>query len=134
MTRARSAPGLARSALWLVAALAGCAGKAGAKGSGLPPPAPIVADAASAPGSPEIECNQVVADLRRYGQCNLLDDDRKKWIARWLESVEVELALAKNPTIDDASKQQIAVACRKAAQVLGRTAERCEQEAAARPR
>jgi hypothetical protein len=100
----------------------------------IPPPAPIMADAPSVPGTPEQECGQVVTDLRRYGQCDLLDKDRKWFVARWLEAVEIDLALAANPQLDAASKQQIAVACHKAAAAVGSAAERCVQQAAARPR
>jgi hypothetical protein len=100
----------------------------------IPPPAPIMADAPSVPGTPEQECGKVVTDLRRYSQCGLLDKDRKWFVARWLEAVEIDLALATSPKLDDASKQQIAVACHKAAAAVGNAAERCAQEAAVRPR
>lgn len=98
----------------------------------LPPPTPILADESGTPGTPEAECQKVVDDLKRYGQCALLDEDRRWWMGRWSELVEVDLALVKNPKLDDASKQQIAVACRKAALVVDWAATVCAEQAAQR--
>jgi hypothetical protein len=122
-------------ASWFATCAVGTLGCARPRSSRLPviaTPTPILADAADAPGAPEKECGQVVADLRRYSQCELLDDNRKWQMARWLEYVEIDLALAKNPSLDDASKRQIAVACHKAALMMGSAADRCVREAAAR--
>jgi len=98
-----------------------------------PPPAPILADEAGTPGTAEEECNQVVADLKRYGQCGLLDEDRKWWMGKWGEMVETDLALVKNPKLDAESRTQIAVSCRKAALVVGWAAAVCAEQAGQQP-
>jgi hypothetical protein len=113
-----------------LAASSGCAPAKQQKLPQLPPPAPILADDPGTPGTPEAECQQVVADLKRYGQCGLLDEDRRWWMTRWSELVEIDLALVKNPKLDDASKQQIGVACRKAAVVVSWAATVCAEQAA----
>lgn len=95
-----------------------------------PPPAPILADAAGTPGTVEEECQKVVDDLKRYGKCGLLDEDRRWWMGKWSEYVENDLALVKNPKLDADSKQQIAVSCRKAAEVVSWAAEVCDEQAA----
>ncbi|MEZ4358829.1 MAG: hypothetical protein R3B48_01515 [Kofleriaceae bacterium] len=99
----------------------------------VPPPAPILADDPSTPATAEEECGQAVTHLRRYSECALIEVQRREWLGRWLEAIERDLAIAGQPGIDDASRQQIAVACHKAARVLHRTADRCLAEAAARP-
>jgi hypothetical protein len=114
-------------------AAAGCASPARRTTTPAPAPAPILADAAQTPGTAEQECGEVVVHLRRYSQCTLIDEDRRDWLGRWSDAVASDLALASRPGIDEASRQQIAVSCRKAAEVLHRTADRCAAEAEARP-
>lgn len=112
---------------------ASCAGSGSrARPAQAPPPAPILADEAGTPGSVEEECQRVVVDLKRYGRCGLLDDDRRWWMGKWGEYVENDLALVKNPKIDAESKQQIAVSCRKAALVVSWAAAVCDEQAAAK--
>lgn len=108
----------------------GCASAHQQKPPPTPPPAPILADDSGTPGPPEAECQKVVDDLKRYAQCGLLDEDRRWWMNRWSELVEIDLALVKNPKLDDASKQQIGVACRKAAAVVTWAATVCAEQAA----
>lgn len=107
----------------------GCAAKQ-QKLPQLPPPAPILADAADTPGTAAEECSKVAADLERYSKCGLLDDDRRWWVGRWAEYVKTDLELAKNPKLDDDSLKLLAVSCRKAASVVGWAAEVCLQQAA----
>jgi hypothetical protein len=119
----------------MVASLAATACGSGSqrKAPAMPPPAPILADEAGTPGTVEEECNQVVIDLKRYGQCGLLDEDRKWWMGKWGEMVETDLALVKNPKLDAESKTQIAVSCRKAALVVGWAAAVCAEQAGQQP-
>jgi hypothetical protein len=118
----------------LALAMTACGSGARTKPSqSIPPPAPILADEAGTPGTVEEECNQVVADLKRYGQCGLLDEDRKWWMGKWGEIVETDLALVKNPKLDAESKTQIAVSCRKAALVVGWAAAVCAEQAGQQP-
>lgn len=132
---------------WLLLALAahsaGCgasAGRAGPSGpsgpsgsaAGRPAPAPILADAPTAPGSAEVECATVVSELRRYSECGLIDDDRRAYLVRWLEAVQTDLALAKSPDVGEAAKRELAVSCRKAGLALTDAASRCAAQAATR--
>lgn len=114
-------------------ATAACGSGSRNKAPAMPPPAPILADEAGTPGTVEEECNQVVIDLKRYGQCGLLDEDRKWWMGKWGEMVETDLALVKNPKLDAESKTQIAVSCRKAALVVGWAAAVCAEQAGQQP-
>jgi hypothetical protein len=133
----------ALGALVATAATTACASGAGARSQQQQQPpapsgplaslAPILADDAGTPGTVEEECNQVVADLKRYSQCGLLDDDRKWWMGKWGEMVENDLALVKNPKLDAESKTQIAVSCRKAALVVGWAAAVCAEQAGQQP-
>jgi hypothetical protein len=118
------------ASLW--AAASGCGGASAPARPPAPAPAPIHADDATAPGSAEAECATVATELRRYSQCGLLDDDRKAYLGRWLDAVEVDLALAKSPSVDDAAKAQLAVSCRKAGLALADAATRCAAQAAAK--
>jgi hypothetical protein len=110
----------------------GCASPRSSRLPAIPPPAPILADAPDTPDTAEKECAQVVADLKRYGECGLLDEDRRWWMGKWSELVEIDLALVKNPKLDEASRNEIAVSCRKAAQAVGWAATQCSAEAATR--
>lgn len=123
---------------WLLVTLAahsaGCGAPKGsaAPSAAAPAPAPILADAPEAPGSAEVECATVVSELRRYGECRLLDDERRAYLARWLEAVQTDLALAKSPQVGDAAKRELAVSCRKAGLALADAATRCAAQAASR--
>lgn len=128
----RKVHGAALALALLAPAISACSRPARGPATPAPRPAPILADDASAPGSAEQECATVVAELRRYGQCGLLDDDRKWYLARWLEQVETDLALARSPAVDEPAKQQLAVSCRKAGLALTDAATRCAAQAAAR--
>ncbi len=124
--------GMAVAAFAVVTLGGGCASSRGSKLPDIPPPQPILADAPDTPGTAEKECSQVVADLKRYGECGLLDEDRRWWMGKWSELVETDLALVRNPKLDEASRSEIAVSCRKAAQAVGWAAEQCAAQAATR--
>lgn len=121
---------------WLLVILAARSASCGApRGSAAPPapaPAPILADAPEAPGSAEVECATVVSELRRYSECRLLDEDRRAYLARWLEAVQTDLALATSPEVGEAAKRELAVSCRKAGLALTDAATRCAAQAASR--
>lgn len=120
--------------LAMLAASCGASRRSAAPSVAAPAPivAPILADDASAPGSAESECATVVSELRRYSECRLIDDDRRAYLARWVDVVQADLALAKSPDVGEAAKRELAVSCRKAGLALTDAASRCVAQAASR--
>lgn len=116
----------------LVAHATGCAAPRGPAAAAPPAPAPILADEPTAPGSAEVECAAVVNELRRYSECRLIEDERRAYLARWLEAVQTDLALAKSPDVGEAAKRELAVSCRKAGLALTDAASRCAAQAVGR--
>ena len=130
--RCKATPGLLR-ALFLVAfgTLAACATSPRALA---PPPGasqPIVAESATALGTAKVECETLLAEIRIYARCPLLNDGDRADAEAQADQASIDLAPAGSPKVGEKSQADIAIACHKAAVATHAANIRCAEPAAA---
>ena len=90
-----------------------------APGDPIPAPAEIVVD------TMDVECNDLVEALLKYGDCPNNDEDDKAWAQRVAETAQQSFEAGKKGKPDAPSQHVIALACHKATLSVQHATERC---------
>lgn len=99
-----------------------------------PPPGanqPIVAESATALGTAKVECETLLAEIRIYARCPLLNDEDRADAEAQADQASIDLAPAGSPKVGEKSQADIAIACHKAAVATHAANLRCTEPAAA---
>lgn len=99
-----------------------------------PPPGasqPIVAESGIALGTAKAECETLLAEIRIYARCPLLNDDDRADAEAQADQASIDLAPAGSPKVGEKSQADIAIACHKAAVATHAANIRCTEPAPA---